>query len=405
MFPVDRPGAFHTERVYYVIDSLGAGGAERSLAELLPVFLQQGLDISIICLKRLEVGFEADVRSHGGKLRFLSDGPRWRKVFELRRMLLMEQVDLVHTTLFEANLIGRLAAVGTGIPVLTSLVDTAYDRVHLRDPNVRRSRLRAVQLVDAYCARLMTTHFHAITGAVKDSAVRNLGIREQRITVIERGRSRSRLGDPGVERRLEARRRLGLCPDAEVLLSVGRQEYRKGQRYLLEAVEPLMRSYPRLVLLMAGRPGQMTEQLSALAAELGIDRRVWFLGHRTDVPDLLAAADLFVFPSLSEGLGGAVLEAMAMGVPIVASDLPALREVMEDGRCGLLVEPASPPALTAAIARLLEDDAAREQLGTSGRAMFNDRFTIERSAERMLELYHALASPRHVTAEPGLVSG
>ena len=119
--------------------------------------------------------------------------------------------------------------------------------------------------------------------------------------------------------------------------------------------------------------------------------RVRFLGHRGDIADLLAAADVFVFSSLFEGLGGASIEAMALGLPIVCSDIPALREVVGAEESGLLVESGDAAALAKTITELLDDPARAAAMGRRGRAAFERRFTLARSAERMVELFHRVA--------------
>jgi glycosyltransferase involved in cell wall biosynthesis len=118
--------------------------------------------------------------------------------------------------------------------------------------------------------------------------------------------------------------------------------------------------------------------------------RIHMLGHRDDIPDILAAADLFVFPSLYEGLGGAVIEAMALGLPIVASDIDAVSEVVEAGRNALLVKPAAPAALAAAMTRVLDDAALRMEFGARSRQIFEKRFTVERSTARMVAFYETV---------------
>jgi glycosyltransferase involved in cell wall biosynthesis len=123
-----------------------------------------------------------------------------------------------------------------------------------------------------------------------------------------------------------------------------------------------------------------------------LEDRVRFLGHREDVPDLLAAADLFVFPSLYEGLGGAVVEAMALGLPVVASRLDAISEIVEDERSALLVAPGSHSEQATAVARLLDDRELASGLGTRARSVFLDRFTLERNVSRMIELYGIVVS-------------
>jgi glycosyltransferase involved in cell wall biosynthesis len=251
--------------------------------------------------------------------------------------------------------------------------------------------LRLVRAADGWTARHLTTHFHAITHAVKRRAVRDLRIPEERITVIERGRDPERLGEPSPARRERARRMLGLAPDDEAIVAIGRQEFQKGQRFLFEAMSVLAASRPRAVLLVAGRGGAEADHLRRMAARPPLDRVVRFLGHRRDVPEILAAADVFAFPSLREGLGCSVLEAMALGLPIVASDLEPIREVVEDGRCAVLVPPRTPGALASAISSLLDDRPRAAALGREGREIFRRRFTLERSTQRMVELCRRVA--------------
>ena len=378
-------------RVLFVINGLGTGGAERSLAESLPILVNEGVEPIIVTLRRRSEGVEEMVHSAGYDLRSM-DGLGWaERIRNVRRLVHTERPDLVHTTIFEADVAGRIAAWCTGVPVLTTLVNTSYVRERLADPNVDRMKLAAVRHIDAWTSRHLTDHFHAITKAVRDEAAACLRIPLERFTVIERGRDPVRLGTRSRTRRHDARRRLGIGESAEVLLNVGRQEYQKGQRFLLKAVASLAGSRPRTVLLIAGRKGHASAELRELHEALDLGDRVRFLGHRDDVPELMAAADVFVFPSLYEGLGGAVIEAMALGLPVVASDLPALREVVEHGRSGLLVPPRSPQAIADAVAAVLDAPDRAQSMGARGRTIFEERFTLERSALRMVALYRSVA--------------
>lgn len=328
--------------------------------------------------------------AQGYDVRFLREGGTVSRVRELRRIVTDEQPDLIHTTLFRSSIVGRVAA-GRSKPLLTSLVSTPYVPARLRDPDINRFSLTAVRLIDGWTARNLTTHFHAISRVVKSEAINRLGLAPDRITVIERGRDRERLGSPGIERRTHARRSLGIRDDEEVLVHVGRQEFPKGHRYLLQAVELLSELRPRLIALLVGRDGAATPDLRYLRDRPRIRRSVRFLGHRNDVPDLLAAADLFVFPSLFEGLGGSLIEASALGLPIVASDLPAIREVVEVGRNALLVPPANPVALASAIGGILDRPTELRAFGVRSREIFEARFTAELCSQRMIELYRGLA--------------
>lgn len=328
--------------------------------------------------------------AQGYDVRFLREGGTLSRVRELRRIVTDEQPDLIHTTLFRSSIVGRVAA-GRSKPLLTSLVSTPYVPARLKDPDINRFSLTAVRLIDGWTARNLTTHFHAISRVVKSEAINRLGLAPDRITVIERGRDRERLGSPGIQRRAHARRSLGIRDDEEVLVHVGRQEFPKGHRYLLQAVELLSELRPRLIALLVGRDGSATPDLRYLRDRPRIRRSVRFLGHRNDVPDLLAAADLFVFPSLFEGLGGSLIEASALGLPIVASDLPAIREVVEVGRNALLVPPANPVALASAIGGIMDRPTELRAFGVRSREIFEARFTAERCSQRMIELYRGLA--------------
>ncbi|MGH9246589.1 MAG: glycosyltransferase family 4 protein [Acidimicrobiales bacterium] len=376
-------------RVLYVINGLGTGGAERSLAELLPGIVDAGVEPSVAFLYRRSEGVEGDVERLGVPLRHVAAARLTSRVAALRRFVAEQRPHLVHATLFEAGLVARFAS-SRRVRLLESLVNTTYDPVRRGDPAVRPMKLSAIRHVDAWTARRYVTHFHAITPTVKRHAVATLGVRPDHVTVIERGRDPSRLGAPSVERRRRARVTLGLGAGDEVVVSVGRQEFQKGHRFLLEAVATLVPDRPRLVVLVAGRSGAATVELGQQARGPRLEGRIRFLGHRDDLPEVLAAGDLFAFPSLYEGLGGSVLEAMALGVPVVASDLPALRDVLDAGHDAVLVPPGQPGPLAMAMAELLDDPIRARRLGERARQSFLDRFTSSRSTERMLDLYDRL---------------
>jgi glycosyltransferase involved in cell wall biosynthesis len=263
--------------------------------------------------------------------------------------------------------------------------------VRLGDPNVNRLGLAATRAVDGWTARHLCDHFHAITEAVKQAAVRDLGIAAERITVIPRGRDPRRLGRPSPARKLRARTALQLPPGGPVLVTAGRQEFQKGQRFLIDAMAHLGAAHPHAVLLLAGREGNASTELRAAAERIGLNGRVRMLGHREDVPDVLAAADLFVFPSLYEGLGGALIEAMALGLPIVASDLPAIREVVEEGGNAMLVPPGSSGSIAKAVDALLSDPETAASMSRESRRIFLERFTLAHHAEAMTRLLLTVA--------------
>jgi glycosyltransferase involved in cell wall biosynthesis len=303
--------------------------------------------------------------------------------------------DIVHTSLFEADVIGRLAARGHA-RVVSSIVNTSYEPIRLHDPNVSRWRLHAGRWIDGWTARRYTDRFHAISNAVRESAIKALGIDPGKVVVIPRGRDRGRLGEPSPERRARQRDELGIPRSAPVVLHLGRHEFQKAIDVLLEASAQSRIS--DAVFLQAGRDGNASDELRALHARLGLNDRFRFLGHREDVGDLMAAADVFVFPSRFEGLGGSVIEAMAMGLPVVCTDVPALREVVEEGGNAVVTPVDDPRALAAALDALLGDPNRREAFGRRGRELFDERFDVDRAVARMVELYRAVVESREIVA-------
>lgn len=373
-------------QVLCVIDSLGAGGAERSLAEMLAPLVRAGVHPTVVCLERRHEGFHEWVsRSH--EVLVLPGTKDRQRVTPLRRLILRRQPDLVHSSLIRADLVSRLATRGTGIPHVSSLVNTTYDAERLLDPHVGRLGLELTRRIDGFTARHLTRRFHAITFAVAESNITALGIDRDRVEVIERGRDPERLGEPSSERRAKARASLDIAPGTAVLVHVGRQEGQKAIPDLIQAVGDLVRSGRQILLLQVGRSGNDTPQVDTAVSVEGVAENVRMLGYRDDVPDILAAGDLFVFPSLYEGLGGSMIEAMALRLPIVATRLRAIVESVEEGRNADLVSVRSPVALANAISALLDDGARLNAYGKRSRELFLERYMLDRSIERMTDFY------------------
>lgn len=374
-----------------VITSLGAGGTERSTALLLPLVRERGIDVTVVTLVHRDEGDEQRVIDDGFDVRLLAATRFPGRVREVRRLIGEVRPDLVHTAIFDADQVGRVAAVRTGVPVLGSLVNTPYVAERLADPNVDRRKLTAVRAIDSFTARTLGTHFHAVTAGVAADATGSLGIPADRITVVERGRDPDALGRWTPERREAARRSLGIEPDQEVILAVGRQEHQKGHVVLVEALALLAGSRPRAMVVVAGRSGNATAAVDEAIERAGLGDRVRRLGHRDDVADLLVAADVFALPSRYEGTAGAAIEALALEVPVVASDLAGTRGLLVDGENARLVPVGDPRALARALAATLDDPERRAQV-ERGRALFEERFTLSRSADRMAELYADVAA-------------
>lgn len=377
-------------RVLYVIDSLAPGGAESSLAALAPCYPERGVELEVAYLHD-RPGLHEQLEAAGARLTSLA-GPGGRQGWVRRTAGLVRdrRPDLVHTTLFEADMAGRLAAAVARVPVVSSIVNVGYGPEQRKDPGIRLWRLVGGQVADIATARVVR-RFHAVSHEVADVMSRRLLLPRSRVEVVPRGRDPQVLGTRTPERAARARAKLGVGAEDRLLLAVARQEHQKGLDVLLRALPLVRADIPKARLIVAGREGNQTATLQALVGELGLGDAVSFLGARSDVADLLCAADVFVFPTRREGFPGAVLEAMALEVPIVATSIPTVSEAVLAGEHALLVPVDDAEALAAATLAALRDPAAAEQRALAARTRFYDNFTIERAADGMVHLYeHAL---------------
>ncbi len=378
----------HRGRVHvlYLIDSLISGGAEQSLAVLAPHYTRRGVVLDVAYLYERDNVWIPALEAAGAHV-FSVAGPGGMPgaVRRTRRLLAERRPDVLHTTLFDADVVGRSAALFTRVPVVTSLVNEAYGAEQRRNPDLKAWKLRAAQLADAVTARRVR-RFHAVSSNVASVSARRLRVPRARIDVIPRGRDPEKLGERDPKRRTRVRAALGVGAADEVVLALGRHEYQKGFDVLIAAFAQLRRDRPGVRLFIAGREGNATSDLRAAVSDSGVGGAVEFLGFRSDVPDLLCAADLFVSASRWEGSPGSVLEAMALEAPIVATDIPAVREVLGEGDAGVLARPDDAAALARAMALAL-DDPKTPARAAEARARFVDQFTIDRIADRMIAFY------------------
>ncbi|MEX0762471.1 MAG: glycosyltransferase [Dehalococcoidia bacterium] len=374
-------------RVLHVIPGLGHGGAEHQL--LLNV---ERLDRSrfeshvchlyprtLLAPAILEAGVPVHSAVVAGIFGF---GRRIARLVHLMRSL---NIDLVHTSNFDGELYGGIAGRLAGVPVVGTLTNTAYENVRLLDnPHLNSTKLFAVRQIRKQVNRRTHSRFVAISEFVKESTLRELEISPDLVKVIYRGlpRNGGPIGSPDPDLVAD----LGLEDSYPVILNVGRLVPQKGQRYLIEAMPQVLERFPKARLLIVGT-GFLEKDLKALSDRLGLGESVQFLGRREDVPHLLGVADMFVFPSLFEGLGVSLLEACAAGRACVVSNVGPLPEVVVDGETGLLAPSGDPAALAERVIALASDEALRERLGEAARERVRERFLIDRSIEQLEDLY------------------
>lgn len=377
-------------RLLYVIDSLSPGGAETSLASMASGFVAKGVELHVLPLSQSSLTVAPQLEAAGAVI-YHRTRPQGRRgnvqaVLDIARDI---QPDLIHTTLYEADVAGRLAARLKRIPASTSIVSDSYSTSHYRESN--SVKLHAARALDGVTG-LSAVRFHANTEAIARQVGPRLGIRRSKIDVIPRGRDPLAFPYRAVGARRRIRQELRLGDDAPVLLAIGRHEPPKGLQHLLGAVPHVAAQHPGLVVLLAGKEGRTTDGLQSLAAQTGADVR--FLGYRTDIADLLASADVFCFPSEREGFGGVLIEAMAVGCPVVASAIPTSVEVLGGGTnhpVGLLTPVGEVAGLAGAIAQVLGNRGDADERARRGRERFERLYTIEAVVDQMVKFFEGAA--------------
>lgn len=372
-------------KVLHVIDSLEPAGAERSLVAMVPALQSHGVRSAVVHFGA-GPGLADELRVAGTDVVRISARGRWSRIWELSQLVGRVRPDLIHTSLFEADIAGRLAAARWRVPVVSSLVTMQYGTARREGEGLPAWKVAAARAMDAATAQFVT-RFHAITEAAGQHGSGHLRVSRRPIEVIPRGRSDAALGRRSSERRSAVRSSQRWRDDEHVLLAVARQEPQKGLDVLLEAVAQLRRRGLPLRLVLAGRPGSASTRIRRLVDELGLAEVVEQLGVRDDVADLMVGADVLVLPSRWEGLGGVLLEAMALELPIVASDLAPIAEVAPPDEVALLAPPGDAIQLAEAIAASISDPAASAERTARGRARFEARYTIEAVAEQMAGFY------------------
>jgi glycosyltransferase involved in cell wall biosynthesis len=382
-------------RILHVVPGLGHGGAEHQLLMNVEKLDGSRFESHVVHLyPRTQLA--PLIEAAGARVHSVAcSGPfgTAQRIFKLARLIRRLDVDLVHTSNVDGELHGGIAGRMTGVPVVGTLTNIAGEQIRLVDnPYLNGRKLRWARRLRRFLLRRTHDRYIAISHCVAQSTIRQVGLPPAAVEVIYRGMPEDGLGAEADH--VEAvRRELDTEHRYPVLLTVGRLVPQKGQRYLIEAMPEVLRAHPRAQLLIVGM-GFLEERLRAQVDALGLQSSVRFLGRREDVPALMGAADIFVFPSLFEGLGVSLLEACASGLPCVVSNVGPLPEVIEDGATGVLVPPQEPRCLADAIIRLACDRELMRRYGEAARARVRRTFQIDRSIAQLEELYERVLHRR-----------
>ncbi len=368
--------------IIFVIDGLGMGGAERLMIPILGHLDRDRFEVRV-CVLQSKGGnpLAEELRALGVPVDLLNV-KRLRDIGALLRLssyLKERRADIVHTQLEFANILGNISAKRLGLPsvctvhVMPSLATTIKNKLH------QQVEWMALRL---FCDRVIT-----VSEETRRLYIAGSGISAEKLLTIYNGIDLTRFQrlEPDLVR-AAVRREFNLPDDARLLTTVAVLRAPKGIEYMIRALPAVLAAHPDAWYLIVG-DGEQREALTAETDRMGAGERVVFAGARKDIPRLLSASDIFVLPTLTEALPTVLAEAMACRLPIVASAVGGVPEMVQDGGSGILVQPMQPAELSSACNALLADPDLRSRMGEQGRELVNQKFSIDRQVVQLEKLY------------------
>ncbi len=372
-------------RVLLFTDSEAFAGTERHMLDLACGLTTLGVEASVACPVPSALSERLPVCGVGVEpiqKRGVVDPAAVTKLF---RLLRSASIDVVHSHNGRTALSAAIAVwlAGRGACVATQ---------HFLRPNrVSRKGAGALtsRLTHSWTSRI-TARYLCISDAVCSEMLARGEAPPEKISVVPNGIADPRKGS--LRSIAEIRREIGIEADTPLIVCAARLETEKSLATLISAMKHVRESYPNAHCVIAGE-GTLEAELEKQIREMGLGDHVHLLGFRSDVISLINAADIFVLPSLAEPFGLVILEAMALGKAVVATDAGGPKEIVVEGRTGHLVPALSSEALGAAICGLIGDSERRMRFGAEGRNRYEENFTSIRMAERTLEVYRKALTP------------
>jgi glycosyltransferase involved in cell wall biosynthesis len=364
-------------RIGHIIDNLRREGAQKELVHLVEGLASHGYIQRVYCLNNTHPDIVAHLQHCGaqvivfGRVQVLS----LLAVVRLARDISCWQPHIIHTRLFFSDVLGRTLAHVAGVPVIVSSIEN-------RNIHSRPWQRLLYRLTVQWAQRITFNSKHVIPFSQAFE-----GVQPEQARYIPNG-VRLELPDPQ-QARQQLCTELRLSTDTRFIGMVARLMPQKGHRYLLDAFARIADDMQGVVLLLIGE-GILQQELAAQAERLNIAHRVLFLGLRNDIPNLLAALELYVHSSLFEGMPNAVMEAMAAGKPIVATGVDGVQELIIDGESGWLVEPGNAAALAERLRSALQHPDEAQQRGAAAAERARRHFSLDVMVQSFDHLYREI---------------
>ncbi len=363
-------------RILSMITRMPVGGVERYICDVYPRLDPEKFTVRHLCIK--ERGELADTLEERGvpvdliptKSRLSPSG-----ILAISRYMKKHKIDLVHTHMYRSNVPGTIAAKLAGVPLVVA---------HIHNVNTFETRRQLA--MDKFLNRWRDAVICVSNSVLKDH-VKHTGLGDDKALVQYNGTDTTRFGDTLL--REPARKALGLAPDETAIFFTGRIANNKNPDIFIEIARRVVEPREKVRFMIVG-DGPRREDVETSFKEAGLIGKTQFLGFRHDIPDLLQAADIAVLPSFKEGFSIAVIETLASGTPIVATDVGGTAEAVENGKSGVIVPPQDDEAFLVALEALVDDPARRQAL-SEGAVKRAQRFSLENTVSELESLYNRLS--------------
>ncbi len=364
-------------KVLQVIHSSELSGPQRHIIDIAKAIDKNNFQLEVACpdgwlYRELK---KNDVITHKVELK---DSLSIRSLLSLYRIAREGRFDIIHAHMGRTGFYAKLVGVMTGIPVIVTEHLVAHDHSWIRNPLKRKLHLMGHRF-----SNRMARFVIAVSKEARDSYIERQGISPEKVVIIHNFVDTGIV--PSEEDVAEIRRELGINKDSFVIGFLGRLDWRKGLKTIIDAAHEIRGGK----FLIVG-DGEARDEFKVEIRKKGLDQYFILTGLRQDVAALLKAMDIFIFPTEYESFGIAVIEAMAAGKPVIASDLGPLREIITDGENGILIPPKDPYSLRSGIERLMRDTGLMRQLGENGKRTVNEKFSLKKGIKKIEGIYEGV---------------
>ena len=369
-------------RIAFLIDGLSMGGAERLMVPILKHLSRAHFDPYVCAMQSKDGNPMADeIRALGVPVECLNIKHlrELKAIPRLTTYLKSIRADLVHTQLEAANILGNISAKLLRLPSVCT--------IHVMPSLDVKTKTKLHQKVEWFTLRHFCDRVIAVSEEARQYHRTISGAPNGQVKTIYNGIDLTTFSNMDSAReRSQVRAELGIPPEADVLVTVAVLRPPKGIQFLIRAMPAILASHPNTYYLVVGS-GSHRDALVEEVSRAGVNERVVFAGMRKDVPRLLASSDIFVLPTLTEALPTVLAEAMAARLPLIASRVGGIPEMVTEGQNGFLIEPEDQESLSRACIRLLKNQEERAEMGAEGWKIVNQKFSIQRQVEQLKDFY------------------